>query len=57
MADMGVSIGCGGETIEVDATATEITPLRGWDIETQPYPGLATDLQPPTCVLLTQATD
>ena len=26
------------------------------DIETAPYPGLATDLQPPTCVLLTQAT-
>ena len=25
------------------------------DIETAPYPGLATDLQPPTCVLLTQA--
>jgi hypothetical protein len=26
------------------------------DIETAPYPGLATDLQPPTSVLLTQAT-
>ena len=26
------------------------------DIETAPYPGLATDLQPPTCVLLTQAS-
>ena len=25
------------------------------DIETAPYPGLATDLQPPTSVLLTQA--
>ena len=29
--------------------------LRAQDIETAPYPGLATDLQPPTCVLLTQA--
>ena len=29
--------------------------LRACDIETSPYPGLATDLQPPTCVLLTQA--
>ena len=28
---------------------------RACDIETAPYPGLATDLQPPTCVLLTQA--
>ena len=28
---------------------------RARDIETAPYPGLATDLQPPTCVLLTQA--
>jgi UDP-N-acetylglucosamine 1-carboxyvinyltransferase len=55
MTDMGVSIGCGNGTIEVDATAAEIKPLRSRDIETQPYPGLATDLQPPTCVLLTQA--
>ena len=29
---------------------------RARDIETAPYPGLATDLQPPTSVLLTQAT-
>ena len=28
---------------------------RAVDIETAPYPGLATDLQPPICVLLTQA--
>jgi UDP-N-acetylglucosamine 1-carboxyvinyltransferase len=55
MSDMGVSISCGTNTIEVDATASELTPLRSCDIETQPYPGLATDLQPPTCVVLTQA--
>jgi UDP-N-acetylglucosamine 1-carboxyvinyltransferase len=55
MSDMGVSISCGNDTIEVDATATDVQPLRSRDIETQPYPGLATDLQPPTCVLLTQA--
>jgi UDP-N-acetylglucosamine 1-carboxyvinyltransferase len=29
--------------------------LRAVDIVTAPYPGLATDLQPPTSVLLTQA--
>src|ERR1035437_3960690 len=56
MVDIGVSISCGNDKIEVDATATDLRPLRSCDIETQPYPGLATDLQPPTCVLLTQAT-
>jgi len=29
---------------------------RACDVETAPYPGLATDLQPPTSVLLSQAT-
>ena len=29
---------------------------RAVDVTTAPYPGFATDLQPPTCVLLTQAT-
>jgi UDP-N-acetylglucosamine 1-carboxyvinyltransferase len=29
--------------------------FRACDVETAPYPGLATDLQPPTSVLLTQA--
>jgi len=56
LADMGVSVSCGEDTIEVDATSTDLSPLRSRDIETQPYPGLATDLQPPTCVLLSQAT-
>jgi UDP-N-acetylglucosamine 1-carboxyvinyltransferase len=54
MSDTGVSISCSGNKIEVDASGAELK-LRGRDIETQPYPGLATDLQPPTCVLLTQA--
>jgi UDP-N-acetylglucosamine 1-carboxyvinyltransferase len=54
MADVGVSIHCGRDTIEVDATDSELRPLHGCDIETDPYPGLATDLQPPTCVLLSQ---
>jgi UDP-N-acetylglucosamine 1-carboxyvinyltransferase len=55
VSDMGVSVTCGQDTIEVDATSADLTPLRCRDIETQPYPGLATDLQPPTCVMLTQA--
>ncbi len=55
MASMGVSVSCGADTIEVDATNADLEDLACCDIETQPYPGLATDLQPPTCVLLTQA--
>jgi UDP-N-acetylglucosamine 1-carboxyvinyltransferase len=55
MSDMGVSVSCSKDTVEVDARGADLKPLRCRDIETQPYPGLATDLQPPTCVLLTQA--
>src|SRR5450830_1110709 len=50
MANVGVSIRSSGDTMEVDATSADIEPLRCSDIETQPYPGLATDLPPPTCV-------
>src|SRR5664280_1050926 len=52
MSLMGVDIRGGSDRIEVNATSLD---LKGCDIQTQPYPGLATDLQPPTCVLLTQA--
>ena len=55
----GVAISCTDDTIEVDASGSggSARPgdFRPLDIETGPYPGLATDLQPPTCVLLTQA--
>jgi len=43
------------ERIVVDGRALAEGGFRGCDIETGAYPGLATDLQPPTCVLLTQA--
>ncbi len=52
---VGVGIACGTDTIEVDGTALHGIGYRATDIETAPYPGLATDLQPPMCVLLTQA--
>jgi UDP-N-acetylglucosamine 1-carboxyvinyltransferase len=52
---VGVSVSSGRGSIEVDATGTDLRPFRCCDIETAPYPGLATDLQPPACVLLTQA--
>jgi UDP-N-acetylglucosamine 1-carboxyvinyltransferase len=52
--NVGVAVSADGDAIEIDATAAELGPLRCCDVETAPYPGLATDLQPPTCVLLTQ---
>jgi UDP-N-acetylglucosamine 1-carboxyvinyltransferase len=51
---VGVGVACGPDWIEVDGRVLA-DGYRATDIETAPYPGLATDLQPPTCVLLTQA--
>ena len=56
MARIGVGVACGTDTIEVDGSALHEGGFRACDIETAPYPGLATDLQPPTAVLLSQAT-
>ena len=56
LGNVGVPVACGRHTIELDATGLRPGDLRARDIETAPYPGLATDLQPPACVLLTQAT-
>jgi UDP-N-acetylglucosamine 1-carboxyvinyltransferase len=52
---MGVQVACGRDTIEVDGAPRGSGAYRACDVETAPYPGFATDLQPPTCVLLTQA--
>jgi len=52
----GVGISCGTDTIEVDGTALATDGFRSIDVETAAYPGLATDIGPPTAVLLTQAT-
>ncbi|MBF8289418.1 MAG: UDP-N-acetylglucosamine 1-carboxyvinyltransferase, partial [Chloroflexi bacterium] len=52
---MGVAVSCGSDTLSVDATAVGPGSYKPIDIETAPYPGLATDLQPPLSVLLTQA--
>ncbi|HEY3524359.1 MAG TPA: UDP-N-acetylglucosamine 1-carboxyvinyltransferase, partial [Candidatus Limnocylindrales bacterium] len=51
----GVSVSCGPDRIEVDARNPGPGSFRACDLETAPYPGLATDLQPPGCVVLTQA--
>jgi UDP-N-acetylglucosamine 1-carboxyvinyltransferase len=52
---VGVGVTCDIDTIDVDGSAGLEGRFRACDIETAPYPGLATDLQPPTCVLLTRA--
>ena len=56
MGRAGVGVSCGTDTIEVDGSALGGTGFTALDVETAPYPGLATDLQPPTSILLTQAT-
>jgi UDP-N-acetylglucosamine 1-carboxyvinyltransferase len=55
MDRIGVSVSCDGDVIQVDGTGLHDAGFKACDIETAPYPGLATDLQPPTAVLLTQA--
>jgi UDP-N-acetylglucosamine 1-carboxyvinyltransferase len=51
----GVDAQCDADRITVDGSALREGGFRPCDIETGPYPGLATDIQPPTGVLLTQA--
>ena len=55
LGSMGLVVDCGQDTFTVDATGVGPGRYRPVAIETAPYPGLATDLQPPTSVLLTQA--
>jgi UDP-N-acetylglucosamine 1-carboxyvinyltransferase len=51
----GVIATCSADRIEIDGRGLSEGAFRATDIETAPYPGLPTDIQPPTCVLLTQA--
>ena len=54
---IGVGVSCGADTIEVDGSAPRHRRATAPPTSRPPpYPGLATDLQPPTSVLLTQAT-
>ena len=52
---IGVTLDVGPDSIDVDGSALHAGGYRACDIVTAPYPGLPTDLQPPTSVLLTQA--
>jgi UDP-N-acetylglucosamine 1-carboxyvinyltransferase len=49
---MGVQVACGRDTIEVEGLAPGEGAYRPVDVETGPYPGFATDLQPPASVLM-----
>src|SRR5574338_399811 len=51
----GISVSCRDETVEVDARSVGPGTMQPVDVTTGPYPELATDIQPPTTVLLTQA--
>ena len=51
----GLDVTCDPTRMEIDATKAPPGKLSPVDIETAAYPGLATDIQPPTTVLLTQA--
>jgi UDP-N-acetylglucosamine 1-carboxyvinyltransferase len=56
ISSMGVSTSCTKDRIEVRGAPLGSGAYRAADIVTAPYPGFATDLQPPTGVLLSQAT-
>jgi UDP-N-acetylglucosamine 1-carboxyvinyltransferase len=51
----GIEVDCQPGRMEVDATRAGPGGLTPVDVETGPYPELATDVQPPTTVMLTQA--
>jgi UDP-N-acetylglucosamine 1-carboxyvinyltransferase len=51
----GMAVSCQPERMEIDARAVGPGEMQPVDITTGPYPHLATDIQPPTTVLLTQA--
>jgi UDP-N-acetylglucosamine 1-carboxyvinyltransferase len=55
LARTGVDAECEADRITIDGEGLRDGGYRATNIETAPYPGLATDIQPPTCVLLTQA--
>ncbi len=55
LEEVGVDVSADGEWITVRGAEPGSGTYVATDIETAAYPGLATDLQPPTGVLLTQA--
>jgi UDP-N-acetylglucosamine 1-carboxyvinyltransferase len=56
VTEMGVSVACAKDAIQVHGAPPGSGAYRAADVSTAPYPGFATDLQPPMGVLLSQAT-
>ena len=56
LEQVGVEVSGHGEWITVRGAEPGSGAYKATDVETGAYPGLATDLQPPTGVLLTQAS-
>src|SRR5690242_867202 len=54
LGQTGIGLSCGKDRMEVDARSIGPGTLHPVNVETGAYPGFATDLQPPTSVLLTQ---
>ncbi|HET7181862.1 MAG TPA: hypothetical protein VFI15_06475, partial [Candidatus Limnocylindrales bacterium] len=55
MGRAGLTVSCQPDRMEVDARELGPGGMTAVDVETGAYPALATDIQPPTTVLLTQA--
>jgi UDP-N-acetylglucosamine 1-carboxyvinyltransferase len=55
LGSAGLAVSCQPDRMEIDARAAGPGSVKPVDVETGPYPELATDIQPPTTVLLTQA--
>ena len=55
LEETGVDVECSEDLVRVSGARLLDGGYRATDIETAPYPGLATDVQPPISVLLTQA--
>ena len=55
MGRAGLAVTCGPDRMEIDARDAGPGGLTPVDVTTGPYPELATDIQPPTTVMLTQA--
>jgi UDP-N-acetylglucosamine 1-carboxyvinyltransferase len=53
--ETGMTVSCTPDRIEIDARPVGKGGMKPVNVETGPYPELATDIQPPTTVLLTQA--
>jgi UDP-N-acetylglucosamine 1-carboxyvinyltransferase len=53
--EAGLAVTCSPGRMEIDARALGPGGVKPVDVVTGPYPELATDIQPPTTVLLTQA--